>query len=766
MGSVLGKDHIKKDIALKVTGKAEYIADIRLPGMLECRVFKSPYAHAKILNIDTRRAEKLPGVRAVITQKDGGILLPHPFNAGSRNEFSVLPPEEVYMAGEQIAAVAAETREVAEEALKLIKVEFALLPSVFDPIDALKADAPIIYSDLPDNRVPTMFPASASKGNVDQGFKEADITLQSLYQWPNPAHCPLETYQTIARWDGDELTVWISTQTLWEVQDHISWALGIPASKISVITKWVGGGYGAKYGPSHAMLACIAAALSKKTGRPVRSLLEMDEQFIVSHHAAGPGYYNTRGGIKKGNGRPVALDTVVHVSLGGHACHEVAAAAVIACAGMNVYNYDNIRAVAHPVYGNINMAGPKRSYGDAEGMFCSEQFADEMAEAAGMDPMEWRGKWCNRAGEPCSTYFQWGELAGGDYVALMAKAAGAFGWKNKWKGWRTPSAINGTKKRGVGMALSMHTTGFGTSATLIRINNDGTIHVNCSAEDIGQGIKSATAMCVAEILGVRYDNVSVSEDNTKYNPRGGGVYGSKGTPTNIGGSIKAAENARALILQRAAALMQAEPEDLELRDGKIIVKNDPAKSMTIAAVAGDRQFGGTGIYAVGQETSFHQNPDTGQNMWEKSLAALCCEVEVDTETGKVEVLKMVIACDCGVAINPEVVTGQCDGGIVQGLGYALYEDMIFDKAHEGIILNPTMTDFRVPTFPEFRDFTSIVHSNPADAPTPRLNAKGMGESTIVPVGPAIANAIYNAIGVRIKSGPITPDKVLEALGKI
>jgi xanthine dehydrogenase molybdenum-binding subunit len=670
------------------------------------------------------------------------------------------------MAGEQVAAVAAETKEVAEEAIKRIRVAFEPLPAVFDPMDALKPEAPVIYSDLPDNKVPTMFPLAMAKGDVDQGFKQADIVLQSLYHWPNPAHCPLEPYQTVAKWDGDELTVWISTQTLWEVQDYISWGLGIPASKISVINKWVGGGFGGKYGPSHAMLACMVAALSKKTGRPVRSLLEMDEQFIVSHHAAGPGCYHTKGGIKQGDGRPVALDTVVHISLGGHACHEVAAASVIANAAINVYNYDHIRAAAIPAYTNINMSGPKRSYGDAEGMFCSEQFADEMAEAAGMDPIEWRKKWCARAGEPCSTFFQWGELAGGSYATLMTKAAMAFGWGEKWKGWRTPVAVDGARKRGVGMALSMHTTGFGTSTTLVRINNDGTVNVNCSAEDIGQGIKSATAMSVAEILGVRYEDVSVAEDNTKYNPRGGGVYGSKGTPTNIGASINAARNAKAILMERAAALMQAKPENLDAGDGKIFLKNDPSRSMTIGAAAGARQFGGMGIHAHGQETSFHINPDTGRNLWEKSLAALCCEVEVDTETGKVDVLKMVLACDCGVAINPAVVVGQCDGGIMQGLGFALYEDLVFDEKHEGIIVNPTMTDYKIPTFPEFNDFTSIIHIDPADAPTAPLHAKGMGEATIVPVAPAIANAVYNAIGARVRSGPITPDKVLEALGKI
>lgn len=351
-------------------------------------------------------------------------------------------------------------------------------------------------------------------------------------------------------------------------------------------------------------------------------------------------------------------------------------------------------------------------------------------------------------------------------MTLMTKAAEAFGWKGKWKGWKTPVAVNGAKKRGIGMALSMHLTGGGTSGTIVRINNDGTVDVNCTAEDIGQGIKSATAICVAEVLGVRYEDVSLTEDNTSYNPQGGGVFGSKGTPTNIGASINAAKNARAILIERAATLMEVKPEDLDVGDGKVLVKNEPAKSMTIGAVAGARQFGGVGIYVHGQETTSHINPDTGQNMWEKSLAALCCEVEVDTETGGVEILKIVMVNDCGVVINPQVATGQCDGGIIQGVGFALYEDILYDKSHEGIVINPTITDYRIPTFPEFGDFTSIIHSDPADAPTTPLNVKGMGEATIVPVAPAIANAVYNAIGVRIKSGPITPDKVLEALGKI
>jgi len=286
------------------------------------------------------------------------------------------------------------------------------------------------------------------------------------------------------------------------------------------------------------------------------------------------------------------------------------------------------------------------------------------------------------------------------------------------------------------------------------------------AEDIGQGIKSATAICVAEVLGVRYEDVSVSEDNTAYNPCGGGVFGSRGTPVNIAASIVAAKNARAILLERAAELLEVKQEELEAAGGKVFVKEQPDKSKTIGEVAGPDEFDEVGICAHGKEKSGTVSPQTGQMMFEKSLAASCCEIEVDTETGAVEILKIVMACDCGVVINPEACLGQVDGGLIQGLGCAMYEDLIFDKQHEGIIVNANFPDYKVPTFPEFGDFTGIIHSDTADAPTCQFNAKGMSESTLVPVAAAIANAIYNATGARVKIGPLTPSRVLEALGKI
>lgn len=597
------------------------------------------------------------------------------------------------------------------------------------------------------------------------GLQEADVILQSRYQWPTTAHAPLEPYQTVAQWNGDKLTVWISTQAVWEAVDSIGQSLGIPTNRITVINKWVGGGFGGKVGENHIVLACIAAALAKKTGRPVRSLLEMDEQFIMSHHNCGPGYYDVKGGIKLGDGRPVAKDTVVYVNDGGHSTGMGAPVAFES--GANVYKFDNIQVTAHPALCNLNISGHKRSFGDAEGMFCSEQFADELAEAAGMDPLTWRMKWVVRPGDPTALFSWWGELAGGNYAALMTKAAAAFGWQEKWRGWKQPTVVKVAKRRGIGMALSMHQTGgHGASTSLVRINHDGTVDVNCTAEDLGQGIKSATAICVAEVLGVRYEDVSVSEDNTAYNPRGGGVFGSRGTPVNIAASIVAAKNAKAILLERAAELLDVKQEELEVSGGKVFVKEQPDQAKTIGEVAGADEFDEVGIYAHGKEKSGAVNPKTGQMMFEKSLAAACCEIEVDTETGAVEILKIVMACDCGVVINPETCLGQVDGGLIQGLGSAMYEDLIFDKQHEGLIINANFPDYKIPTFPEFGDFTGIIHSDPADAPTCQFNAKGMSESTLVPIAPAIANAIYNATGARVKIGPLTPARVLEALGTI
>lgn len=329
------------------------------------------------------------------------------------------------------------------------------------------------------------------------------------------------------------------------------------------------------------------------------------------------------------------------------------------------------------------------------------------------------------------------------------------------------AVVKVAKRRGIGMALSMHQTGgHGASTSLVRINHDGTVDVNCTAEDLGQGIKSATAICVAEVLGVRYEDVSVSEDNTAYNPRGGGVFGSRGTPVNIAASIVAAKNAKAILLERAAELLDVKQEELEVSGGKVFVKEQPDQAKTIGEVAGADEFDEVGIYAHGKEKSGAVNPKTGQMMFEKSLAAACCEIEVDTETGAVEILKIVMACDCGVVINPETCLGQVDGGLIQGLGSAMYEDLIFDKQHEGLIINANFPDYKIPTFPEFGDFTGIIHSDPADAPTCQFNAKGMSESTLVPIAPAIANAIYNATGARVKIGPLTPARVLEALGTI
>ena len=482
---VLGQRVVRKDLVPKVTGTAQYTGDIYLPGMLEAALLKSPYAHAKINKIDASSALKLPGVAAVLTGKDTDFIKPIPIDDYYYALAST--PGEVFFSGQVVALVAAETRQVAEEALKLIKVDYTPLPAVYDPKKALQPGAPLlhpenrkIFPDLPDNIAFGFFGYKASRKGFDlkngkknetatrsdteQGKRDADFSISANYTAGCEAHFQLETNRAVANWVGDELTVWMSTQDPHLalgggfVRTGIPAILDIPQNKINVITLWVGGGFGGKNGIESILVAIWASALSKKTRRPVRITMDVDENNIIQHHNCGPLYYETSGGIKK-DGTPTYLDTVITASAGGVQSGGLNAAYPAGEAALAVYNYQSVYNEAWPVYCNLNLPGAKRSYGDAEGMMWSEQFIDEMLEKINADPVEWRKQWANRPGDPVTLRYAWAEFAGGNYRALIEKAADAFDWKSKWKGWRVPTAVNGSKRRGVGMALSMHISG-------------------------------------------------------------------------------------------------------------------------------------------------------------------------------------------------------------------------------------------------------------------------------------------------------------------
>jgi CO/xanthine dehydrogenase Mo-binding subunit len=785
---VIGQNVIRVDMVSKCTGTSLYTGDMEFPGMLEGMVLKSAYAHARINSIDTAAAEKLPGVVCTVVGKRDEKTLPP--KALSNAYYPLASTAgEVFFAGQGVALVAAETRQVAEEALKLIEVDYTLLPAVYDPKEALQPNAPVLHPEY-QNSIPTLWPGfnrlpniapspfgniisrkgqdlkqahkgpASTKADTEQGKKEADIILSAEYTGSAAAHCQIEPHQAVARWDNDELTIWASIQDTHAVAGSVSGVLGIPQNRIRVIAQWVGGGFGGKNGDSAALIAIYAAALSKKARRPVRLVLQPDENTILPHHSCGPFYYNATGGITK-DGRPTFLDTVFTVNNGGVSGALLNAAYPVGEAAAAVYRYDSIYCEAWPVWCNLNLSGQMRSYGDAEGMLCSEQFIDEMLEKINADPVEWRKKWADRPGAPCTLRLSWAEFAGGNYAALIDKVANAFGWKNKWKGWKAPTAVIGPKRRGVGCSLSMHITGAMPDRGMVKINPDGTVEILVGLMDIGQGIKSAGAQCVAEVLGVRYEDVRPCVSESLYTSIGGSVYASRGTPNAIGASVSAAWDARKKLMDIAAVNLKTVVDQLDIGDGKVFIKSDPTKFQKIGDIARSR----SGIIGEAWENWPYLNPD-GFPLAERECAVGMCEVEVDTETGKIDVLNFVCAADCGNAINPDVCVGQIEGGIVFGLGFAMHGELVYDKAHQGMVMNASPVDCRIPTFLDLPDITPILHQDPADAPTCQFNAKGIGEGTNVPVAPAIANAVYNACGIRLRNHPFTPDKVLKALGKI
>ena len=510
------------------------------------------------------------------------------------------------------------------------------------------------------------------------------------------------------------------------------------------------------------LVMIYAAALAKKAGRPVRVLQDIDEMNTWNHHSIGPVYFDMTCGVKK-DGTPTFIESTVTTNVGGVQSGGIYAS-FPANAATGVYRYGSVYTEAWPVWCNLTLSGSRRSFGDAEGMMNSEQFIDEVIEKTGLDPAEWRKKWSERPGGPTIDKLIWYTLAGGNYPALITKAGEAFGWKDKWKGWGVPTAVNGPKRRGVGCALSLHLTGGnqGEQWCMVRINLDGTVEVVSAGVDCWQGLHSAMCQCVADVLGVRYEDVRKTVPNSRYTPYGGGIGASRGTPKIIGGAIKAAFDARRQLFELAAGPLRVKVEDLDIGDGKVFVKADPTKFQTIASLSTSVER----IWGVSARTGAKIDPVTRIGIYEKSLAALFAEIEVDTETGKIDVLKMVSCDDCGIAINPDAVEAQIYGAAMFGLGFGLYGSLYYDKAHEGIVVNASALDYKIPTFLEEPDIVPIIHEDPADAPTTPLGMKGMGEGANVPVGPAIGNAFYNATGVRMRRHPWTPDKVLEALGKI
>ena len=768
--SVIGSRLPRSDAIEKVKGEVKFPSDIFIPGMLYARFLRSPHAHARIKRIDTRDAEALPGVKRVLTFKnvpDVHVLA----QLKDTKKFEYLLDTTVHHTGEEVAAVAGVTVEVADEALNLIEIEYEVFPAVYDKEEAMKPSAPLAHLELDSNLFngPQSVDGKLSLeyGDIEKGFAEADCIIEGTYESPFQHPMSPEPRSVLCNWVGGNLTCWSSTQTPQATREDVASALGIPLSSVRVIAAPMVGGYGGK---SPEKTASLTALMARETGRPVKAVFSRAEDFIGTHRRIGA-KISARTGVKK-DGIITALDTKMITNFGRDSRMSSlipTTSAVGTCS--TLYRYENSRFESYHVITNIEDHGPMNGFGDPEAGLCIERLMDEAAEKIGMDPVEFRLKNCMRGGdkgiEPydvTSGNVQWG-IQGPDIDSLpecIRKVVKVSGWKDKWHGWGTPVEMSQRKKIGIGIAIGMHHCMAGApDYGVVKMNQDGTVDVFSSDPELGQGLKTGMTQVMAEVFGLRFEDVNVVLSDTSVTPYGAGIFGSRGMLAAVGAVFRAAQDAKQKLFEVAAPILGVKPDELEAKARRIYVKENSERGVSIAEVCR------RGYQIVGDAILPYPwfDESTGKKVAPVSVAAAVAEVEVDIETGELEVLRLTSAHDCGKAINPTSIENQIDLSLTMANGWVRAEEIVIDRK-TGIILNPNLLDYKLMTvldMPRMEDFRGVIVEVPC--PNGPYGAKGMAETGTTVGAPAIANAIYNAIGVRIRGDHFTPDRILEALGK-
>lgn len=702
----------------KVTGRARYAFDVKVQGMLWAKMVRATVPAGEVVRIDTSKAEALAGVKAVWT-------------ADVRT---------VRFTGQDLAAVAASSPEIAEDAAKLVEVVYEERSFVTDLERAMEVGAPLVYrpEEMPG---PATVPRSGNvvgpqaprrgggRGDVEKGFTEAEVVVEGTYRVAVHTHSPLETHGVVAKWDGDDLTVWASTQGTFTVREGLAEALGIDRTRITVLTEHMGGGFGSKLAPSAvgSAFAVVACKLAKKAGAPVHLFLDRREEHLCTGNA--PSALMT---VRLGARRDGTLVAMHHRSFGsagiagGAGTGGPIAAMYTGCPSLKVEEHD--------VFTNAGPAAPLRAPGHPQGAFALESAMDELAEKLGMDPLELRRK--NESHPVRRVQYDAG--------------AKAMGWERRNK---KAGDAPGPRKRGIGMAngnwyVIARDRGVGAE---VRIHRDGSIEVFSGAQDIGTGFRTAMAMVAAEELGVSPADVVMRIGDTRY-PEGPGSGGSN-TTNSVAPAVRlAAHDARLKLLGLAAPLLKAEVGDLDAASGRIFVRGRPGTAVTLRQAA---------ARMPGEEIRCPAERKAQYATYRGDLAGTqFAEVEVDVETGEVRIVKIVSVNDCGFAVNALTAESQVIGAMIQGASWALFENRILD-GNFGTMLNPNLESYKILASKDMFEAVPIL-TEVANLGN-NTSAAGLGEPPIVPTLAAIANAVYNASGARVRSLPMTPDRVLAAL---
>ncbi len=751
---MIGKRIPRIDSWEKARGKAVYGIDLKLPGMLQGKILRSPHPHARVLHIDTSKAERLVGVKAVITAEDTPKIK---YGAQVNDEYP-LAVDRVRYIGDEVAAVAALDEETALEAIELIRVDYEELPAVFSAREALASGAPEIHSGTKNAVTHIEF----ERGNVLEGFNEADEVVEDTFLTSNVHQGYLEPHVCVAQVDaGERITLWGSFQAPARNREQVAKVLNLPLNKIRIIQTVVGGGFGGK-SSQVIPLYPICAFLAQKAGAPVRILNSWEEEFAAGRSRM-PAEIRIKLGIKR-DGSFTAKELEILANCGAYAGTGPAVISTTASRATSLYRFKNVKCRADLIYTNQTPIGSYRGYGTPQLHFVLESLVDMAAEAIGRDPVEVRLKNATQKGDV--SVHGW-VMNSCELSQCLQVAAQKSGWKEK-------RAQRREKFIGIGLAAVTHVSGnrgvyphFDGSAAYVRVNAHGGVDLITGEADIGQGSDTVFSQMVAEVLGVPIEDIHPAPLDTDHSPFGLGTFASR--VTTLGGKAVqlAAEDARKKLLEIAAKKMKAQVGDLECSGGRIFVRGSSDQGMKIAEVAqlGLHASGGAPVLGVGsfvvpptvvaQDKSKYGNISVAY-----PFAVQVAEVRVDSKTGKVEVLNFLSVHDSGTVVNPLLGEGQIEGGVVQGIGYALWEEII---RQQGKVLNGNFTDYRMPTISDVPPIsTSFVEVPDPFGP---FGAKSLGELTLAGAAPAIANAIYDATGVRLKELPFTPEKVLMALRK-
>ena len=749
---VIGKPYPKKDARIKVTGECKFGADITVPGMLHGKLLRSPHPHARILNIDTSKAEKLKGVRAVVTGRDfPGILYG---NFMHTRDYLPLAIDRVRYIGEEVAAVAAEDEDTAWEAIELIDVEYEQIPAVFDPEEAMKEGALLLYDDKPGN---ISSKSEWDVGDIEKGFNASYLIKENTFRTQALKHGMLETHTCVGQWDAnDKITLESCKQSPYTAWRQLAMGLGVPPSRVRMKQTFVGAGNSG--GKQEAIPMDFAAVmLSKKSGRPVKMIHTMEEVLVMGH-MRHPYKIDLKIGVNK-EGLIQAIDCLAIADGGAHSSIGQLSIYLLSAFMMMTYKIPNARYRGYRIYTNKSFCGALRGHCAPQIDFALEGLMDEIAAELGLDRIEIRKRNAVTPGYEAPNGFKITTCGLGE---ALDKAKEVSDWDKKKE---DSSKLRGVGISSAGFISGSNIMGMSACSAMLKVLEDGTVALQSGATDVGQGADTVLPMIVAEVLGIEPDDVSFALVDSDLTPMDGGTWSSRVTFYAGNAAKVAALDAKKQLAGVAAEIFNVKEDDLVFKKRNVYVRDNPEQLMDLPRLIRHCQNRkGMTIMGRGYYNAPVSNLDfaTGQGNFSAAYSyyAQVCEVEVDPETGHVDIINMWMAHDGGRELNPMLVRGQLIGSTVMHIGQVFYEGVI--RNDKGETLNTSFRDYKMPTFMDIPETQNLYSMDIPDTEGP-FGAKEAGEGASAPVLASIANAISDAVGVRFTSLPITPENIVKAL---